>query len=589
MRALIAKEWRENRALLLGFLAVAPVLSLGLKWLVHGRSGGAVAAASALYFLPGMVGLFLVAVASDLIAADVASGRIEFLAALPVRLGKVWAAKCLFLLGAGAAYAVFLAALESVFVPLWGESASSLLTAFGVSHLVWCVLLLLLATATLFMSALIDRGFAAALAAALLLAGLFWGTKALGSSVEILGVVHRRDAVFLFAVVLVAAALLLGSFLAFTRGRIHLGARVRRVVLAFGALLLVAAPPAVWAEASIRSWADLSPDDPDVYLHLQGVSPDRRYVLVSAEPRGDGPFGARPGASRPRELWSVPLDGGEVWEIEPMPQTVRGFEEEGHVALLSTYKSVDGDVFEVVRTVDLATGETLHTRSQPVEKRVPPAKTLPFPVDAKTHVLDRRDWAVVLGRGRRKELALLPSGERFPIPDPAVGWWSALRLPEEPGEEILGYGLTEEKKTALVPIRWREGVVGEPIVAGPCRGWTFPPRTRRFSLALFVDGARLVDLSNLSVRRVKGLDDVRQITWAFDYRSFLAVTRGKTVTGTCDPDGTVALEGSSFALGSDDQIVFFDGEIALGQDEGRRSLAVLGKDGSRRRLLPRED
>ena len=96
MRTLLMKEWREHRALILAFLVLAPLLSLAWKDQIIGWDR-ATAGDSLRIVIPVLTALFVLAIASDLVAGDASSGRMAFFAAMPARLATHWLARVLFL------------------------------------------------------------------------------------------------------------------------------------------------------------------------------------------------------------------------------------------------------------------------------------------------------------------------------------------------------------------------------------------------------------------------------------------------------------------------------------------------------------
>ena len=96
---LVRAEWRNARALTIASALVAIGASVAIDALFfHGKDGGLLAT----WVVPALLGLFLAATASDLVAGDVASRRIDSLALLPARLRTIWASKALFLAATGA-------------------------------------------------------------------------------------------------------------------------------------------------------------------------------------------------------------------------------------------------------------------------------------------------------------------------------------------------------------------------------------------------------------------------------------------------------------------------------------------------------
>jgi len=305
VRSLIAKEWRESRALIIGFLILAPVASLLIKGLLIGfRHTSAVD--SMHFIIPEAFALFVFALSSDLAAGDISSGRVAFFAALPMSPAKVWGAKCLFLAGVSLLYLGYVMLTESVILLLAGKDAASLIGP-GAEWMALPLAAVVAAGAATFMfSTLLDRSFAAALAGFGLVAGPGFVFYTFRDELSQLGI--GRMETYLQAAILLTLASLAGSAAAFLAGRIHLGARLRRVIVVGAAFLLVVVPVTAWAGISVHAWIDFDPSDEDVRLSGQSTTPDGRWAIVSAQRSGKGPLGVRWGS----EHWAVNLETGQV-------------------------------------------------------------------------------------------------------------------------------------------------------------------------------------------------------------------------------------------------------------------------------------
>lgn len=366
MIALIRKEWRENRWLFWAFVVLTPLLSLGLKHFLVGWERVRPDQTFTL-LLPAMTALYLIAMGADLVAGDVGSGRIAFLAALPVRPAKLWAAKALFLFAGAGLFAGYVLAVETMIhsaagIDLWAgfteaQAAETGLLLAGVATL---------GTAVLYWSTLLDRGLVAVFAAVLTLAvaaGAIWFVFLSRFHFR-----HATPADVLLSPALLAGGLLLGSFLAFAKGRVHLGSRLRRFVLALGVLLVVVVPPGAAAAARLSSWATVSPADENVYLGVSPlVDPTGEWAVVTVYRSGRGPFGASADgrASGPElyGLYAIRLGNGQIRELTGLGSP-RDFPEPGRLRLLREQEpDRKGDPPVRLETlVDLAIGEVIHTR-----------------------------------------------------------------------------------------------------------------------------------------------------------------------------------------------------------------------------------
>ena len=244
MRSLIAKEWRESRALIIGFLILAPVASLLIKWLLVGFRH-TTAIDSMQFIIPGAFALFVFALSSDLAAGDISSGRIAFFAALPISPAKVWGAKCLFLAGASLLYLGYVMLTEGMILLLAGKDAASLIGPGAEWMLLPLAAVVTAGAATFMFSTLLDRGFAAALAGIGIVAGPGLAVYSFSDELSQLGIATKETC--LQAAILVTLASLAGSAVAFLAGRVHLRARLRRVVVVGAAFLLVGGTGTGWA------------------------------------------------------------------------------------------------------------------------------------------------------------------------------------------------------------------------------------------------------------------------------------------------------------------------------------------------------
>src|SRR5438874_183395 len=116
---LLKKEARDARGHLVGAAVIALLVSSAAhQWLFRYREGPMAAHA----LVPLLVGLFVASLASDLVAADVATKRIEALAILPVPVARLWTGKAVFLAAAGAAFLVYVVALQSLILHVSGAT-----------------------------------------------------------------------------------------------------------------------------------------------------------------------------------------------------------------------------------------------------------------------------------------------------------------------------------------------------------------------------------------------------------------------------------------------------------------------------------
>jgi hypothetical protein len=309
MWALIEKECREHRHLIVGLLVAAPLLSLGLKWGIIGwEKTEPVHSMKAV--IPILTLLYVLVVAADLIAADAVSGRFGFLLALPVRAGQVFAAKAVFLFGSAALFIVYLLLVEVVLLALGGKVMADLFAADTLKWSYWLVPSAVAGAGTMAFSALVSRGLAAAFLALLAIVGLAFAVAPLHRLILDLA---PGTAAFQVFCMLAAVGFLLASLAASTVGRIHLGSRLRRFAVAGAAFLLVALPTAAWAAARVHRHFHIEPHQEDILVsQVIAVDPAAEWAFVVVRRPGFG----RPNALRtPYSVWAVDLHSGRVRDL----------------------------------------------------------------------------------------------------------------------------------------------------------------------------------------------------------------------------------------------------------------------------------
>jgi len=273
MSELFRKEWRDARWIIIGLVVLAPIASLALKFLLLGGNRFD-ENASAGGFIPAMLLLYVLAVGADIVAADAGSGRIGFLAALPVRPRTLWGVKAGFLFGGAAIYLVGLLVMETVFLTGCGLNGLRVFTVSLPKYAFLYAIVAVVAAATLMYSTLIDRGFAAVIAALFTIGGI--AGAALHFHPAPKQIPHDSVAA---AAALLTVAFLSGSLLAFTKGRIHLGGRGRRIAFAVGAFLLVFGLPATLTVAGAARRLHVGLTDQDVEARLLLVDDEGKWAV----------------------------------------------------------------------------------------------------------------------------------------------------------------------------------------------------------------------------------------------------------------------------------------------------------------------
>ena len=311
LRNLVQREWRDARAVTVVAALVAAGASAAVDhWYTHGKDG----ALMAVWAVPILLGLYLAVIASDLVAGEVATRRIDALALLPTGMFRVWAAKVLFALVAGAAFLVWVIGVQLVVLAAGGAPGESwsFVTALP-DALPNLGMALALFAAVLFFSTLLERGFGAVLAGLMVLgAGVWAWRQADWTAWEIRGDAARMGLVATG----IAAVFLAGSAIAFVRGPAH-GAARRRALAGLAVVLGVLVPTGVGSAVALDRWLTLEPGSRDVGISAIFPSKDGRYVAMRVGKHGrwnsaylwivrvaDGHLVARPESNLLAEGWT---------------------------------------------------------------------------------------------------------------------------------------------------------------------------------------------------------------------------------------------------------------------------------------------
>ncbi len=304
---LIRKEWRETRALTAGAAMAVLVLSVAANEIWLGYSAAALTAA---FVIPGLVALYLVAIASDLVAAEVASRRVETFALLPARPLLLWFAKFAFLVGAGIAFLAWVGVVQlAIHARVGGLDAGWEILAYADLTIAHMGVVLGLACTVFFFSTLLDRGISAVLAGVLTFgAGVYAFLSTDWAAMEI----WVRSWHLGVAGVVVALAFSAASVFAYTTGRIHQTGRLRRTTLGLaGAVLFLLLPAAVGSQV-LAARGSLEPGQPDVEIRWIDVSPDGLHIAL----------GACNGKETLHGVWFIRIDDG--WVLRSLPDSDLG-------------------------------------------------------------------------------------------------------------------------------------------------------------------------------------------------------------------------------------------------------------------------
>lgn len=280
--SLLWKEWRDVRAVVLACMAIVPFALWALHaWVSH----HALAEVACSFVLPGVVGLFTAVLASDLVASDVATRRIEMAGLLPVRLGRVFMAKVTLLTVAAFAFATWVGSWAILVPALTAPAAVLEDTAVHLPD-AWLLgaWVPLLAACVLFASTFLSRGMTAFVGGGLPVvafrAYLLHEDRMVAGKVLLGGELTRLGEIVLL--VLLTVILLGGAWAAFVRGQVHLAGGFRRFRCGALAVLLGLLGSGGAATAAVRARMDIRPGEPDVIVWNLSASPDGRYAIVYA-------------------------------------------------------------------------------------------------------------------------------------------------------------------------------------------------------------------------------------------------------------------------------------------------------------------
>lgn len=349
---LVRRELRDARAILVGIASATAALAFVATWLVGRFLGKGWTPEVTTWFVPLVTALGAAlagaAVAAESFAGDTTSRRIDGAALLPVALGRVFAAKAAATALAWALAAFWTAAGGMLAVTVFGGDAS-VVNAGWVVQAVLGVLPVVAGVALL--ACVLEHGLGAVLGAVVLVGGggfsvlrftpwEEWGLRPVESDV-------------LAATVPVTLVLGAAAWLAFVKGPIHLGRRVRRAALGLVPSLGVLVVGGAAAAAALDARVDVAPGDPDAQIASMRVSPDGAHAVL---------FVGNRRAPTTSQAWSVRIADGRTVPIPGRYWSFHAFGETGRVALWSGTRE-NRNAYATIRTVDLDTGAIVATRS----------------------------------------------------------------------------------------------------------------------------------------------------------------------------------------------------------------------------------
>jgi hypothetical protein len=399
----------------------------------------------------------------------------------------------------------------------------------------------------------------------------------------------------------VALASLLGSATAFLAGRVHLRARLRRVIVAGTAFFLVIIPASVWAGVSVRTWLTIDPHDES--LHLGGGRPmaDGKWALVSAQRNGPGPFGAH----SHNEDWAVNLETGVVRDLGDYGYFMAGdlihSEGPGKLVLHRPEVSLGNKPLWLRVVYDLNEGRPLSTRtvdsSELHTQMYMPWGEHRAEVLAKVRrhlTADGRrvegapewsfssalsSWGVAMfsyagSSGSRYGVLSFETGEIRQVPSfPHL-------LPDDPD----GYALAIGRPIRRMPLG--AGEVEEIDIGKPNSHCS--SNDRKKAIVTSPAGMFLLRSRDGSVEKLDGVPPYRNggpfIRWAEDSGSFLVHGQGPSLLGVVTEDGITVTKVQVSPLLYNP--VHFDGRRILGFGKSNEGYFTADLDGGSRQLLP---
>jgi hypothetical protein len=279
LRALLYKEWRDQRTFCLAALAACLLLSLMAL-----RINGVALMRHSMYVdsvLPVCCMIFAIVLATESIARDAHTRVADSLLRLPASRSQVWGAKVVFVLLAVAVLVLLLLPLDYLFA-LAGNSAH-LPDDQALARPQFWALMAALTSASFAFACVLRRPLPSAIAGSLAIAALplFAGW---------LPPCTLYDWLFVFLTLwsptelacLVCAAFLLGSLIAFAVRRADALGWRRSLAAAVGVSIVLV--PALYGSARRASASfDITFGDPDARIAHAVPSPDERFVAVQVE------------------------------------------------------------------------------------------------------------------------------------------------------------------------------------------------------------------------------------------------------------------------------------------------------------------
>jgi hypothetical protein len=373
LRALLYKEWRDQRALLAGGL-VACVLVVALAQVLGDRTFGPLLRVR--YVLPGLLTAFTLVLATESIVRDIHTGVEGTLLRLPVPRALAWSAKFLSVALASIGLFVILTLVEMLL--RLSKHHSAIDGLFAMLEPTWWWLNAAVAAACCASACVVRRSLPAAFLGLALVSGIPLIGMALpeGHAREWLDVLLNSWTPAALSA-LACGAFLLGSFLAYRVRRFDAyGVRRASSVAAGAGIVLL---PILAGTAHAQSWAfDIVPFSKTAEIQWISPSPDGRFLAVQAMQHWyarDNWIGLsdRETGSRQRsryEVWILDRTTGRWNEIDDRYRDVAAndleWNQEGQL-LTSSSPGCFGDGGGIYERINPLTGSivSFHSDSEP--------------------------------------------------------------------------------------------------------------------------------------------------------------------------------------------------------------------------------
>ncbi|MBI3818935.1 MAG: hypothetical protein HY286_09620 [Planctomycetes bacterium] len=278
---LVWREWRNERALMLGAAAALPAI-LAFSYIIH--FDFAIQA-------PGLLlAIVAGALAADVCANDSAGRRIETLCSLPVRPAMLWAAKSLFLLVSTAAAAIYLVCADSTVAFALRTTAMTHAQSGITSVLAGFIAFAWVAAACVSVASVAcANALGGLVSGAFFTGGLVWLGVDAADYLQYLGWAPGTPSLVAAAIVIIC---IMGTVagIAFCYLRARAVPAWRKFTIRAAGVAIITIASVAGADAAAKSAAIPRPGDANVEFNELSASPDGKWIAarVSHFSRSDG-------------------------------------------------------------------------------------------------------------------------------------------------------------------------------------------------------------------------------------------------------------------------------------------------------------